>query len=133
RNSDAEPLVGNRVLRVSAIDVIAGESRPLAEVLAAGQAIPALPTRPAKPRHTDATTWVVALATWPPIYDRADDPVTGDQRKLRMFQLRVQDMEVRPADAARSYPEQALARPRRRNRPICQPERLTLGIEDHRL
>ena len=50
----AESRVGDRVLGVSAVDVIAGESRAVAQILAPGRAVDAHATRPAEPGNADA-------------------------------------------------------------------------------
>src|SRR6185312_8514795 len=53
RDGETEPLIGHGVLGVSSIDLIAGETRPVAEVLAPGPAVAALPAGPPQPGHAD--------------------------------------------------------------------------------
>ena len=47
RDREAEALVGDGELGVAAVDVVAGEARVVAQVLAAGAAVAAAPARPA--------------------------------------------------------------------------------------
>src|SRR5205085_4547202 len=54
RDREAEARVGDRVLGVAAVEVVAGEARSVAEVLPAAQAVAALAARPAEPRDADA-------------------------------------------------------------------------------
>src|SRR5205085_5173972 len=55
RDRKAEALVGDGVLRVAAVEVVAGEARGVAEVLAPARAVAAGAVRPAEPRDADAT------------------------------------------------------------------------------
>src|SRR5207244_2390806 len=49
RDREAEALVGDRPFRVTPVEVVARELRPVAEVLRARAAVAALPARPAEP------------------------------------------------------------------------------------
>ena len=51
---EAVALVGDRQLRVAAVDVPPGEARAVTQVLAAAQAVAAAPARPAEPGDADA-------------------------------------------------------------------------------
>ena len=65
----------------------------------------------AEPRDADA------LAHCQPFYagsdriDPADDLVTGDDRHLRVWKFAIDDMQIRPADAARGHLDANLPRP----------------------
>src|SRR5207248_10114510 len=84
RQREAVALVGNRPLRVAAVEVVAGEAGAVAEVLAAARAVAALAARPAEPRHAEPAA-VLGLA---------DDLVAEDERQLRPRQLAVGDVAV---------------------------------------
>src|SRR5262249_14667857 len=87
-------------------DVVAGEARTEAEVLAAAPAVRALSARPAQPGDADAR----ALAEVPSADDDgADDLVAEDQGQLGTRQLAVGDVEVGPAHAARIDAHEHLA------------------------
>src|SRR5439155_20464309 len=96
-------------LRVAAVDLIAGEARPVAEVLAAGAAVAALAARPAEPGNADAIRRLEARAARD---DAADGLVAGDERQLRLGQLAVGGVQVGAAHAARRDRAGRLARPR---------------------
>src|SRR5205823_3667101 len=51
---EGERRVGDGALGVAAVEGVAGERRAIAEVLAAGAAVAALPAGPAEPRDADA-------------------------------------------------------------------------------
>ena len=107
RNRHAVALVGDGELRVAAVQVVAGEARAVAEVLASAQAVPALVVGPAEPRDADPVARREALAAED---DASDDLVTDDERELRVRQLAVDDVQVRAADAAREDLDEHLSR-----------------------
>ena len=111
RDREAVALVGDRQLRVAAVELVAGEAGPLAEVLAAGAAVAALAAGPAEPRDPDPLPGLEALRPLPRPLDGADDLVAGDERQLRLGQVAVDDVEVGAADAAGVHPHQHLPRP----------------------
>ena len=53
REREAESLVGDRLLGEAAVDVVAGEPRPVTEVLAAARAVTATAARPGEPWNAD--------------------------------------------------------------------------------
>ena len=122
RDREAEALVGDRPFRVAAVEVVAGEARPLAEVLPPGAAVAALPARPAEPRHAEPAA-VLGLA---------DDLVAGNERQLRPGQLTVHDVQIRPADAAGAHPEEHLPRRGLGHRQLLLAERLARRMQHHR-
>src|SRR5207248_7817569 len=96
-----ESVVGERVLRITAVERVAGEARFVAEVLAPGSAIFALSTCPPQPRNTDALASSETFHTRAGFGDCAHDFMTGDYREFRMGQFTVHDMQIRSADRTR--------------------------------
>jgi hypothetical protein len=94
--------------------VIADEARIRTQIFAAALALRALATRVAEPRNTDAIAGNEVGHTVTHLIDDADDFVTGDQRDLRVGQIAVDHMEIRPAHAACAHLDQQLARQRNR-------------------
>jgi hypothetical protein len=109
-NRKTEPLIRDRPLGVPAIDVVSGEARKVAKVLAAGRAVPALATRPAQPRNAQPA----------PVIGLADDLVAGDQRHLRAVELPVDDVQIGPANAAGEHAKQHLTVFRLRGRHLLR-------------
>jgi hypothetical protein len=106
---EAEALVGDRQLGVTAVAVIAGELGLVAEVLAAGAAVAALAVGPAEPGDTDPGAGLESARALPRAGHGADDLVARHQRQLRLAQLAVEDVEVGAADATGADPDQDLA------------------------
>ena len=95
---EAEALVGDGVLGVAAVEVVAGEPGRVAEVLAAAAAVAARSVRPAEPRDAEP----------PPVLRLGDDLVAGHERQLRTRQLAVDDVQVRTAYAAGTHAQHHL-------------------------
>ena len=129
---EAEALVGDRDLGVAAVDVVAGELRVVAEVLAAAAAVAALAVGPAEPRHPDPLARGELLRPLPRLAHHADDLVAHHQRQLRLGEVAVEDVEVGAADAAGADLELDLAGTGGGVGQLSQPERLPLPLEDHR-
>ena len=119
---EAEALVGDRPLRVAAVDVAAREARPHAQVLAPRAAIRALAARPAQPRHADP----------PAVVGAPDDLVAEDQREVPGVELAVAQVQVGAADAARLDAQLQLPRPRLRLGDLGEPQRPAGRVEQHR-
>ena len=109
RDDEAEALVGDDTFRVPAVEVLACETGRVAEVLLCGEAVAARAVRPPEPGDADA---IACLEARVPSKDLAHDLVTGHERKLRLRQFAVDDMEIRSADAARTDLQQYLTRRR---------------------
>jgi hypothetical protein len=109
----AKALVGNRILGVAAVEVVARELRAVAEILLARPAIATLSVGPAEPGNPDSPVLTD---------DRADDLMTENKRQLRMGQLPVGDVEIGAAYPADVYLHQYLPRtwPRLRQRGLSQ-------------
>jgi hypothetical protein len=98
RDGKAVALVGDSPLRVAAVEVVAGEPRAVAKVLAAGRAVATLAVGPAEPRNAEP----------PSVLRLADDLVARNERKLRPVELAVDDVQIGPAHAAHAHAEQHL-------------------------
>ena len=105
-NREAEALVGDAQLREAAVEVVAGEAGPVAEVLLPALAVRADTARPAEPGDADSGTRREASGA---LEHLADDLVTGHEWQLRMRELAVEDVQVGTADAAREHPQERLA------------------------
>ena len=125
--------VRERELGIAAVDLIAGESRAIAEIFPAAAAILALLTGPAQPRNTHASAAPQTFAIGTHGLDSADDFVTRNERQFRCRQLAINDMQIGPAHAASMDAQQNLvgAGIRQRSRRI-QPQRLMRRIQNHR-
>lgn len=123
RQREAVPRVGDRVVGIAAVDLIAGEARRVAKVFLSRYAVPALPAGVAEPRHADAVSQRQARDAIAQHRDRTDDLVAGHDRIVNVGQLVVDDMQIGAADAAGTDLDQHLSRPWRRHRPLahCQP------------
>lgn len=109
QNGKAKPLVRHGVFGIIAVDLIAGETRPVAQILAADAAEFADATRPTEPRHAD-TPQPFSVGT--DGFDNADNLVSGYQGQLGLRQLAV-DVQVGTANAAGVHPDENLAGPGR--------------------
>jgi len=123
RDREAEARVGDRVLGVAAVEVVAGEARSVAEVLPAAQAVAALAARPAEPRDADAPAGRLV---------DADDLVAGHERQLRVGQLAVDDVQVGAADPAGADADEQLAGLGLRLGELGRLEPRALRSQDHR-
>jgi len=130
REREAVALVGRRELGVAAVDLIAGESRRVAEVLLAARAEFAASTARAEPGNPEPR----------PRCDRdaraggddfSDDLVAGHERRTHRLELAV-DVQIGAADRARAHPEEHLSVRRHRNGPLLQLEWRAGSGEDHR-
>jgi len=122
RERQAVALIGDRPLRVAAVQVVAREANRLAEVLAPREAVAAGAVRPAEPRNAEPA----------PVLGAADDLVPGNERELRIGQLAVDDVEVSAADAAGGHPKQDLPLLRLRHGNLLEPQRLPGRVKHHR-
>ena len=75
----------------------------------------------AEPGDTDALAHRQPFHAGSDRIDPADDLVTRDDRRLRVWKFPIDDMQIRPADAARCHLDPNLPRPRlpiRQGRPF---------------
>ncbi len=96
-------LLDDRVLRVPAVDVPAGEARGEAQVLAAGHAEAARAAGVRQPGHPDAVALAPAGGAGPEPVDDADDLVPGRDAPVTRREVSFGQVEVRPADAAHAH------------------------------
>src|SRR5438132_1211550 len=90
---------------------------------------PAKPRAPAPPGPVPGGD---ALGPRSGAFDHPDDLVPEHQRELRLQELPVHDVKIRPADPADPNPKQHIARTGVRNGDVLEPQRLVRRIEDHR-
>ena len=131
RDREAVALVGHGELGVTAIEIVAGEACPLAEVLAAGAAKPALAAGPAEPRNADQGARPESGGALAASDHRADDLMTQHEGQLRARQLAGVDVEVGPTHSARADAQQHLARARFGRLDIARGQRCARPVEDH--
>ena len=129
RDRKAEALVRDDELRVAAVELVAGEARAVAEVLAPA-AVAALAAGPAEPGHANPLAGREALAgpattvpttSWP---ERAG--ASGRE-------LAVDDVEIRAADAAGVDGRSTCPAAGLRHRQLVLAERLSRRFEHHGL
>jgi hypothetical protein len=136
----AVALVGDRLLGEAAVDVVPGESRGVAEVLAPAATVRAVPAGPREPgdshpvadgrprRRASAVPGMWALGD-----DRAHDLVSEDERELGLGQLAVDDVQVGAADPAGLDCEQQLPGSRDRFGQLGERQRLARPLQHHGL
>src|SRR5262249_20950706 len=86
---EAVARIRDRVAGIAAVDLISGEARLLAQVLAAAAAELANAASEAEPGHADALAHAEPVDVAAERGDGADDLVAGDERQLRLAQLAV--------------------------------------------
>ena len=124
--------VGDRRRGEPAVARVPGEERPVAEVLLVTPARLADAAGEAEPRNADPRPDREPGDTGPDRVDASDDLVTEDDRKLRIREISVGDVEVRSADTARGDPDAKLARARLRIGELDRLERRARLLECHR-
>jgi hypothetical protein len=103
-------MISDRILGVPAIDVAAGKSRVVAQILAAREAVAARAARRGEPGNADA---IAARERFDAIADFGhgpDDLMARDDRIPGRGQLAVDDVKVRPANTARIHFDENLSR-----------------------
>jgi hypothetical protein len=73
----------------------------------------------AQPRNTNALAYAKAHDASADRIDPANDLVAGDDRHAWVGQLTIDDMQIRPADAAGGYFDSKFARSRLAIRQLC--------------
>jgi hypothetical protein len=126
---ETEAPFGHRALRVSAVYLVAGEAGVVAEVLPVRAAVAAGAVGVAEPGNADPIT---AREPVPALFHRADYLVAGDQGQLRIRELAVHDVKVRPAHRAGVDPDQDPVRAWFRFGDLGGTQRLARRVEDHR-
>ncbi len=119
RYREAVARIGDRVRGEAAVDLVARELRGVAEIFLPARAVTARPAREAEPGHADALPDLeTCLHGTSHLQHAPDDLVPRDQRKLRMCQVAVDHVQVRPADRAGTDLDQKLVRGGHRVRPL---------------
>src|SRR5215210_8604216 len=129
---EAEAVVGDGVPGVAAVYLVAGEPGVVAEVLPVREAVAAATVRVAEPGDADPVTRCEAPDTSSYFLHRADYLVAGDQGQLRVRELPIHHVQIRPAHGAGVDPDQDLLRLRHRGRHLGGPQRLAHPVQDHR-
>src|SRR5262249_53406350 len=128
---EAEARVGHRPLGVAAVDLVAGEARPVAEVLAAGAAVAADAAGPPEPGDPPPLADAEGFDALAQGVNRAHDLVAQDERQLGPVELAVHDVEIGPADGAGPDVEADLPRSGEGIGQLPEAERLAGPLEDH--
>src|SRR5205823_5993417 len=128
RDLEAEALVRDGLLGVTAVEVVAGEAGPVAEVLLPGAAVAAHAVRPTEPWHADTAARGERLAA---LDHRAHDLVSEHERELRLVELAVADVQIGAADPARVDAEPHLSGLELRAWQLPFDQGLPLGLEHH--
>jgi hypothetical protein len=129
---EAAARVGDRELGVPAVELIAGEARLGAEVLAPGRAEAAGAVGPPEPRDPDAVALAHRVHVVAGRLDHADHLVAEHERQLRVGKLAVHDVQVRAADRARADANSHLAGTGVRVRNLSRVKRAPRLVEQHR-
>src|SRR5688572_10201690 len=131
RQRETIAFVRKRVFGISAVQVIAGKARVIAEILAAARAVGARAASAAEPGHADALTGCEALRFRYSLDYFADDLMSEDERKLVSRELAVGDVKVGAADATREHADQHLPRSRLRTHELGSNELGARAFEQH--
>jgi hypothetical protein len=126
----AESPVGHRKLGVSAVPLISGEHGANAQVLAPRSAVVAFAARPTEPRHADAVADGQVGDRVADGLHHPDDLMSQHERELRLGQIAVQHVQIRPADRAGGYADPHLARPRPRVVHVAHLQGTNRGVHD---
>jgi hypothetical protein len=110
RDRETVALVGDGQLGIAAIDLVAGETGPVAQIFAAAAAVLADTAGPAEPWHADPVADREAFGIGSLFHDGADDFVAGHQRQLRVGQFAVEDVQIGAADGTGLDRDQQLPR-----------------------
>src|SRR5262245_63216146 len=108
---------------IAAVARVAGKYRPIAQVLSAAAAIRADAAGRAEPRDPDALAYGQSCDSRPHGGDAPDDLVAGHDRKLRVWQLAVDHVQIGPADTAGRDLDENFAGRRNWRWPIAHDER----------
>ena len=132
RQGKAKAGVGDRVGGEAAVPRVAGEQRPVAQVLAVAAAIGAYAAGTAEPGHADARTDRRGGYAGPMGRDPPDDLVPGHDRQLGVRQIAVDHVEIGAAHPAGLDLDQDFSRARRRHRPLTHHQGRAGPVENHR-
>jgi hypothetical protein len=113
----------DRIVRIAAVDLVAGEGRAQAQILPAAQTKLASAAGRLQPGNADPIAFLqIAHIPAQPL-DDADHLMPGDNVRRDMGQLAFDDMKVRPAHAAHMDTDPDLARTRFRRSDLLKNQR----------
>jgi hypothetical protein len=133
RNGKAVPGVGNRVLCVTAVQLVAGEAWSVTKVLALRPAVAARPACVAEPGYANALPDTELCDAGAKLGDMSDDLVPWNNGQLWVFEIPVDDVEIGPAHAACRHLHENLRRRGGGRRKLHLPKRRPWPFEHHRL
>src|SRR5207249_7414514 len=123
---------GHAPLREAAVDPVAREARPLAEVFPSPCAVTAGAAAPAEPRHADAVARRESARSVARLDHGPDDLMSWNEGQLRLRQLTVDDVKVRAAHTAGRHAQEDLTGPRPRPRDLPEHQGPSRCLENHR-
>ncbi len=126
-----KPDIGDGILGVAAIELIAGEAGLRAEVLASRRAILAMTAGAAEPGHAHAFALALLVDTLPACCDRAHDLVARHHGQSRIGELAVDEVKIRSANAAGVNRDQHLAGTGRRAAALGPLQRSARRFKNH--
>ena len=130
---EAVARVGDSEFGVTAVDLITGEARRIAQIFAAAHAEAALAASPAEPGYTDALTNAETGDAVAQHGDPSDDFMAGNDRQARLRQFTVREVQIGAADAAGFDGNQQLAATGVRYRQFDQAQRNSGTVQEHGL
>src|SRR5712691_2625462 len=133
RQSKTKAFVGDAILGIAAIDVIAGEARVHAKVLESAAAEAAGLVDGAEPRNADALTGPKPVCAVTGALDSPHDHVADHERQLGLAQLTAHDVEVGAANRADRDPDQDLTLTRRGDGQVFEAKGFLRRAKLHRL
>ena len=123
--------IRHHMARVAAVARIAGEQRPVAQILPVGPAIGTNAAGRAQPRNADALADREAGDSRSHRRNAPDDFVARYDRQFRLRQFAVYYMQIGAADPAGHNLNKNFARPRRQVLPLPHHQRASWTIEHH--
>lgn len=125
-------MVGDREVRISAVDVVAGKARAGAEIFAALVTKAAMATARTEPRYTDAVANFESIRFSADLDYMPDYFMAWHKHRLRMPQFSVDNVKIRSAYATCGNLDQNLRGVRLDRRNIRKTKRLPWMREHHR-
>src|SRR5947207_9164901 len=131
RQSKTKSRIGDRELRVAAVDRVAGKFCAIAKIFAVRSTINAVAVGPAEPWNADTVAHGKSFDTSTDLFDASGNLVAQDQWQLWVRQFAIDNVKIGPANRARSHAHEQLSRPRLWLRHIARDERLARLLENH--
>jgi hypothetical protein len=118
--------LGHSIIGISAVHGVTGESGRIAEVFSAVLAIPARPVNPANPGNSNPRPQGGSRRR--AFYDLTYDLMARNQLFPAGWKLAFGNVQVGPADATGSYPQEDLPRLGERSGNLANPKRVSENI-----